>query len=239
MGPPGCEFALSANRRPTSIIPEFRRPPLRLAGSRDSGGWLPGDAAIAAETFRGSVLVASGFPVFGIVYSYALCSFVAAERDGSANRLGFVFAVTAFATLLLMLLVQLAVTSGLGEFTRDLDAQTARALRRGLRLVDFGLDVAWDLLMGMSLIFTGWAIRRRNGLGPGWGIPCAAFGAAAILLNAATFPWPPGSHGLFDIGPMIGIFMLALSARLAMLGRGASRQTLKSIRADMVAARSD
>jgi len=170
------------------------------------------------------LLVAAAFPVFGIIYSYALCSFVAAERDGPANRLGFVFAVAAFSTLLAMIVVQLAVGAGIGEFTRELDAQTARALRRGLRLVDLGLDVSWDLLMGTALVFWGVAIRKRSGLGPGWGIPIVALGLGLIALNAATFPWPPGDHGLVDLGPLTGLFMLALAVRLAVLGRRASTE---------------
>jgi len=104
------------------------------------------------------------------------------------------------------------------EITRDLDAETARALRRGLRMVDLGLDVAWDMLIGTALVFSGFAIRRRSGLGPGWAIPSMALGIALIGLNAATFPWPPGDRGLFDIGPVIGVFVLVLSARLTVLG---------------------
>jgi hypothetical protein len=38
-------------------------------------------------------------------------------------------------------------------------------------------------------------------------------------LNAATFPWPQGDQGLFDIGPFIGVFILGLAARLMRLGR--------------------
>jgi hypothetical protein len=48
-----------------------------------------------------------------------------------------------------------------------------------------------------------------------------ALGTALIGLNAATFPWPPADRGLFDIGPLIGLFVLTLSARLALLGRRA------------------
>jgi hypothetical protein len=170
----------------------------------------------------GSMIAISGFPMLGIVYSYALYHFVAADRDSVANRLGFVFAVTAFATLLAMLFVQLAVVAGIAEYTRELDAQTAQAVRRSLRLVDLGLDVAWDFLIGTGLVCWGLALRKRSGLGMGWAVPCVVFGVALIGLNAATFPIPPANHGLFDIGPFIAIFMLALAVRVAWLGWRAS-----------------
>ncbi len=201
------------------------------------GGGIAGMASIVAyllaiavpwpESQLGTsmgLLVAAAFPILGIVYSYALCSFVAAERDGAANRLGLIFAIAGFSTLLAMLVVQLAVGTGIGEFTRDLDDQAARALCRGLRLVDLGLDVAWDLLMGIALVLWGVAIRKRSGLGPGWGLPLVVLGLGLIGLNAATFPWPPGDHGLVDLGPVAGLFMLALAARLALLGRRASAE---------------
>ncbi len=170
----------------------------------------------------GELVAISGFPMLGIVYSYALYHFVAAERDGVANRLGFVFAVTAFAMLLAMLFAQLAVVAGIAEYTRELDAQTARAMRRSLRLVDLGLDVAWDFLIGAGLVCWGLAMRKRSGLGMGWAVPCVVFGVALIGLNASTFPIPPANHGLFDIGPFIAVFMLALAVRVALLGKRAS-----------------
>lgn len=166
-----------------------------------------------------SLLVVSAFPILGIMASYALYSFTAAERESAANTLGLVFFIIAFTTLLAMLIVQLAVTSSIGEITRELDGQTARALRRGLRQIDLGLDVAWDLLGGVGLVCWGLAIRKRSGFGPGWGIPAAVFGLALVVLNASTFPIPPANRGLFDIGPVIGIFMLALFTRLAFLGK--------------------
>ena len=171
----------------------------------------------------GLLVVVSLFPLLGIVYSYGLYSFVAAERESAVNRLGLVFAITASTTLLAMLIVQLAVNAGVAEITRDLDAVSARALRRGLRMIDLGLDVAWDFLIGTALLLSGLAMRRRSGLGRGWAIPSIGFGIALIGLNAATFPWPPATRGLFDIGPFIAVFMLALAARLALLGRRETR----------------
>jgi hypothetical protein len=173
-----------------------------------------------------SLLAVSGFPLLGIVFAYGLHGFIAAEREGAANRLAFVFAAAAFATLLAMLFVQLAVGAGIGTMARELDEVAARSLKRGLRLVDFGLDVAWDFLIGTALILWGVAMRRRSGLGPLWGYPSLAFGVALIGLNAATFPWPPGDHGLFDIGPFIAVYMAVLAGRLVVLARRAARQAV-------------
>ncbi len=174
----------------------------------------------------GSLVAVSGFPLLGIVFSYALCDFIAAEQDGAANRLGFVFAVTAFTTLLAMLFVQLAVVAGIDRYTSGLDLPTARAMRRSLRLVDLGLDVAWDFLIGVGLVLWGVAMRKRRGLEVGWAVPCVLFGVALIGLNASTFPIPPVNHGLFDIGPFIAIYMFALAVRVALLGRRASREAV-------------
>jgi hypothetical protein len=166
-----------------------------------------------------ALLVVSAWPILSIVYSYGLYSFVAAERESTANRLAFVFAVTAFTTVLGMIVVQFAVGAGIGEISKGLEEPTTNALRRGLRMIDLGLDVAWDMLIGTALIFSGAAIRRRSGLGLGWAIPSVVLGMALIVLNAATFPWPPGDHGLVDIGPFIGLFVILLAARLTILGR--------------------
>lgn len=200
-------------------------------------GGIAGVAAVACyilaialpwpETQLGTstaLVVVSAWPILSILYSYGLCSFIAAERDGTANHLAFVFAVVAFTTVLAMIVVQLAVGAGMGEITKGLDQATSVALKRGLRMIDLGLDVAWDMLIGTAMVLSGLAMRRRSGLGPGWAIPSAVLGIALIALNAATFPWPPGDHGLFDVGPFIGLFVMALAARLVVLGRRAAPQ---------------
>ena len=141
------------------------------------------------------LLVVSGWPVLNIISMYGLYTFVAVERQSMANRLAFVFAALAFATLMSMIIVQNSVGSGIGEITKGLDKPLTTALYRGLRMIDLGLDVAWDFLIGTSLILLGIAMQRRRGFGFGWGIPATAFGVALIILNSITFPWPPGDPG--------------------------------------------
>jgi hypothetical protein len=52
-----------------------------------------------------------------------------------------------------------------------------------------------------------------------WGIPTGLLGAGLNILNVLTFPWPPDTQGLVDVGPVIGAFILALSVRLLLLGK--------------------
>jgi hypothetical protein len=171
-----------------------------------------------------ALLVVSAWPVLSIIYGYALYDFVAAERDGAANRLSFVFEALAFTTVLMMIIVQLAA-DGLPDVTQALDDASQTAFRRALNLVDLGLDVAWDMLIGTALIFSGVAIRRRSGLGLAWAVPSILLGVALIILNAATFPMPPGNAGLIDIGPGIGLLVILLATRLIILGRKPFAQT--------------
>lgn len=169
-----------------------------------------------------SLVVVSAWPILSIIYSYGLYSFIAAQKQSTANRFALIFAIAGFATVLAMIVVQLAIGASFADIAKDLDEQTAQALRRGLRMVDLGLDVAWDMLIGTALIFLGIAMRRRAGLGIGWAIPSIVLGVALVGLNAATFPLPPADGGLFDIGPFIGLFVMALAAWLTVLGSRAT-----------------
>ena len=98
-------------------------------------------------------------------------------------------------------------------------------MRRSLRLVDMGLDVAWDVFIGTALIFLSFALTGHNRFGRWWSIPSALLGGTLIVLNVITFPWPPSSRKLFDIGPAIGVFIIALSTRLLILGRRMGKQS--------------
>lgn len=91
------------------------------------------------------------WPILSIAYSYALYSLIAVERQGFANRFGFLMAVAAFVILAKMLLVQSAVRMGIEGYkavASAVEQSQWQMILRGARLVDMGLDVAWDMLIG-------------------------------------------------------------------------------------------
>lgn len=119
-----------------------------------------------------------------------------------------------------MFSIQLAVLIGIEEHITDSpeNQKFLNPMRRSIRHVDLGIDVAWDLFIGTSLTFLGFALITHKGFGRWWAVSAALFGVLLIKLNISTFPWSPNTQGLFAIGPVIGLFIVALSIRLLLLG---------------------
>jgi len=173
-------------------------------------------------------VLAMTWPVFSVIFVFSLSQYVAIKRQSSANQLALLFAALAFTMVAAMISIQLGVRTGIDEFIAGSPEQKEilTLTKRSTRLVDMGLDVAWDLFIGTALVFLGFAIAKHEHFGFRWAIPAALLGLLLIIFNVKTFPWPPADEGLFDVGPAIGLFIIALSIRLLQLGlqmkRGAS-----------------
>ena len=80
----------------------------------------------------------------------------------------------------------------------------------GLRAVYWGLDVAWDMYIGAGTIGFGLALLFFGSIRP-WGILGIVVGAALLALNVASFPEPPASAGLVDVGPLVGLWYTGIT----------------------------
>jgi len=88
--------------------------------------------------------------------------------------------------------------------------------------IQLGLDLAWDLFFALGVVLLAWNMWRH----PRFGRLLAASGIAIavtfIVLNLTVFPEPPGHSGSIDLGPVIGLWYLIVTIRLAMSGRWAA-----------------
>lgn len=170
-----------------------------------------------------SLLIFFGFPAFGIAQWYLLRNILSAKDSSITADLALIFAVAGFTLLTAMVMAQMAARLGIADLQSQVTGETERSelkmILKGVRFVDFGIDVAWDFFIGTAFILTGIAMRRVRGLGLLWGLPLSILGALLIALNAWTFPWPPNTRGLFDIGPFCASFLLIFSVRLVLLDR--------------------
>jgi hypothetical protein len=99
------------------------------------------------------------------------------------------------------------------------ELSASRADVRMLAPVHLGIDVAWDLYIGVGTLLVAVAVRSHRAFGVSFGLTGAVAALALLVLNALTFPRPPANAGLVDVGPAIGLWYLAVSVRLALLLR--------------------
>ena len=164
-------------------------------------------------------LLAILWPIGSIMFCYSLYRLIASEIDSALNQVSFIMAALAFVIVAQMISVQLAVNVGSEEILRSAsNEESGKLIRRMVRLVDMGLDVAWDVFIGTALVLVAIPRRHNSHLGIWWSIPAAILGVLLLVLNILTFPWPPDSRNLFDVGPFVGVYIFALSGRILNLG---------------------
>jgi hypothetical protein len=81
-----------------------------------------------------------------------------------------------------------------------------------LRAVYWGLDVAWDLYLSAGTLGFAVAFLRVDWFRR-WAIPGIVVALALFALNIATFPEPPASAGLVDVGPLVGLWYFTIALR--------------------------
>jgi hypothetical protein len=121
------------------------------------------------------------------------------HRETLLADLGALFDVLAGALLEAMVLVQLAVRL----------RATGEGIPRETVGVWLGLDVAWDVYVGLGTACFAVAMLRHPRFGKTMGVSGIVLAAALLGLNLGTFPTPPAEAGLVDVGPLVGLWYLA------------------------------
>lgn len=165
--------------------------------------------------------IAALFPVFALIMVYALYRLLDGAGTQHSAFLGFVFGVVAFSIVAMHNMVQGSVLlwgSDLARSDPTLSPEAWSSVVGAVRGVDIGLDLAWDVFLVLWLVFTGAAMMKHLRFGQWWGLPAIILGAVLFAVNAVTVPDPPATAGLFDPGPLVGLYAAAVSAYLITLG---------------------
>ncbi len=179
------------------------------------GGTLP---------MRASYLVFFMFGPLFCVAVLALYHFLRVELDSVLLPIGTMLMVAGGAVNTLMGAMQGALRmtfDGLphGEAVAE---STHTAWRMALVSGDalqLGADMAWDVFVLSGLVLFGLAVSRHPRFGRRFGWPAVLIGVCGLGLNGWSFPTPPGSAGLFDIGPVVGLWFTAVTIYLLVLMR--------------------
>jgi hypothetical protein len=157
------------------------------------------------------------FPMLGIIFIFSMKEFIDQNHSSYANKLSFVFGSLAFTILAIFISAQLAVQIGIDTTSAASTSDNLKTIKRSIRLVDMGMDVAWDMFIGTYLILFFLSTRKVPSL-KWWGTAFGFLGLILIILNVITFPYPPAESGLFDLGPFIALTLLLLSVWMLIIG---------------------
>jgi hypothetical protein len=164
------------------------------------------------------VLVCSFGPLLAIG-SAGLWELLGLHRRTATLDIGLVANLAAGVAVTLMLLAQLGLKAwfdaGLGGSAQQVSPEVAEAAFQAGNGLQLGLDVAWDVFLAIGTAMLAWNMREHPRFGWAYAATGLLLAMALIGLNLAAFPRNPGRAGLVDVGPLIGVWYLWVTLRMA------------------------
>lgn len=144
--------------------------------------------------------------------------FIKHYRKTIPLQIGVLFLIIAGASVTMMGTMQAAVRAimravsleGASDITKeawDLAYKVANA-------VQMGADIAWDVFIFTSVFLLGIAMFKHPKLGWIFGAPGCLIAFLGLAFNVYTFPYNPGTQGLIDMGPFMGLWFFTVSIKV-------------------------
>jgi hypothetical protein len=179
------------------------------------------------------VLVCSFGPLLAIG-STGLWELLRRHRRTATLDIGLVANLAAGVAVTLMFLAQLGLEAwfeaGLGGSGQQVSPEVAEAAFQAGNGIQLGLDVAWDVFLAIGTAMLAWNMREHPRFGRAYAATGLLLAAALIGLNLAAFPKTPGRAGWIDLGPLIGVWYLWVTLRMAASLRWAQEHRRASAR---------
>jgi len=164
------------------------------------------------------------YPVFW-AFGPLLCAsapgfyyFVKHHRKTIPLQIGTLFLIIAGASVTMMGTMQAAVRALFRSVSLEGATEvTQEAWELSYKVADtvqLGADVAWDIFIFAGVFFLGWVMFKHPKLGWMFGTPGCIIAILGLAFNIYTFPHNPGTEGLVDMGPFMGLWFFAVSIKV-------------------------
>jgi hypothetical protein len=151
--------------------------------------------------------------VLGVLGSLELGRRLDPDSKTLRARAGTTFGVCAFAIFVVVMVIQFGARMLWREhLVRDLaeglpeQEKILKLAFQGVNAVQATMDVAFDIFYCLAVILFSSLMVRDKAFGRWIGSFGLLAGGGLLLLNLLTFPLPPAMAGLFDLGPLTGIW---------------------------------
>jgi hypothetical protein len=168
---------------------------------------------------RPTLLLVCSFGPLLAIGSAGLWELLGLHRRTATLDIGLVANLAAGIAVTLMFLAQLGLKAwfdaGLGGSAQQVSPEVAEAAFQAGNGLQLGLDMAWDLFLAIGTAMLAWNMRGHPRFGRAYAATGLLLALALIGLNLAAFPENPGSAGWIDLGPLIGVWYLWVTLRMA------------------------
>lgn len=160
-----------------------------------------------------SYVAAFAFGPLVAIGALGLYHCLALHRDGPLVQIATLFAMGAGITVLIMLATQqsiFGVMSAARANTADPIAKDVyEKIALGLNSIHWGMDIAWDMLIGAAVVLFGISMLTHPKFGKIFGTLGIVLGLLLLGFNLYHFPTPPASVDSIDWGPFVALWMTA------------------------------
>jgi len=147
------------------------------------------------------------FGPFLALSSAGLYHFITLHKKSLSVTAALVSNIIAGVLITTMLLVQIAIRSSQPPVIDE----TSKWIWESINRVHLGLDVAWDVYIFFGTFLFAVSMFKHPKLGKIVSLIGIIISVMMIILNAVSFPVPPGDAGLIDLGPLVGIWYLVVT----------------------------
>ena len=167
---------------------------------------------VLSKPYAALVVLGGAFGPCLAAASLGLYHVLAESGNPVLLQLATMFNILGAAIFTMMVLVQLAIGYQIQSLPEGIENLTS--LRTSLVGVQLGLDVAWDIFISLGTLLFAINMFRDPRFGWAVGVAGVLIAVALLVLNLWTFPTPPAAKNLVDLGPLVGLWYLAVTVMM-------------------------
>jgi len=163
-----------------------------------------------------TLVLACSFGFLFMIASIGLYYFISLNKKNVSLQLGVLFNIIATAVVTMMFTIQLALFQTKLSSGIDITKEMKNYIFQFPNTIQMGLDVVWDIFLGVGTILLAINMFRHPRLGKIFSITGIIIALALLIFNIYSFPIPPAESGSIDLGPLAALWYLAVTIRIAM-----------------------
>lgn len=147
--------------------------------------------------------------VFGVVSVGGAYHLFKKHKNSVLLQMAALLSIVAFSFLTLMAVLQETTGAFWQEaLTNNQSGEDVSPIWSAIDSVQLGVDITFDIFYSITFILYSILMFNHPRFGKIFSISGIVLFASLLFLNLFTFPHPPASKGLFDVGPITGLWGL-------------------------------